>query len=74
MHAEFQILYVYDFITKMCGKQAEVIQNNDNENVRSIGNSEAQHRKHKDSDLVAVKRTIVQMSKLHNVRSEKIRN
>jgi hypothetical protein len=34
MHAEFQIPYVYVFITKVCRKQAEVIQNHDNENVR----------------------------------------
>jgi hypothetical protein len=50
MHAEFQIPYVDDFITKMCRK-LEVIQNNDNENVRSLGNSEAQHRKHKRPKL-----------------------
>jgi hypothetical protein len=47
MHAEFQIPYVYDFITKLCRNQAEVIQNHDNENFRSIGNGETQHRKHK---------------------------
>jgi hypothetical protein len=47
MHAEFQIPYVYDFVTKVCRKQAEVIQNHDNENIRSIGSGEAQHRKHK---------------------------
>jgi hypothetical protein len=46
MHAEFQIPHVYDFITKVCRKQAEVIQNHDNVNVRSIGSGEAQHRKH----------------------------
>jgi hypothetical protein len=47
MHAELQIPYVYDFITKICGKQADVIQNHDNENVCSIGNCEARHRKPK---------------------------
>jgi hypothetical protein len=47
MHRTLQIPYVYDFITKSCGKQAEVIRNQDNENVRSIGNGEAQNRKHK---------------------------
>jgi hypothetical protein len=46
MHAEFRIPYVYDFITKLCRNQAEVIQNHDNENFRSIGNGETQHRKH----------------------------
>jgi hypothetical protein len=47
MNVELQILYVYDFIIKICREQAEVIQNHDNENIRSIGNCEARHRKHK---------------------------
>jgi hypothetical protein len=47
MHRTLQIPYFYDFITKSCRKLAEVIRNHDNENVRSIGNGEAQHRKHK---------------------------
>jgi hypothetical protein len=64
IHAEFQIPYVYDFIIKICRKQAEVIQNHDNENFRRIGSGEAQHRKHKYPNLVAVKLTIVLMSKL----------
>jgi hypothetical protein len=45
MHTEFQIPYVYDFITKICRKQAEVIQNHDNQNVRRIGSGEAKQRK-----------------------------
>jgi hypothetical protein len=47
VHMTLQIPYVYDFITKTCRKQAEVIQHHDNENVRRIGSCEAQHRKHK---------------------------
>jgi hypothetical protein len=43
----FQILFVYDYITKLCRQQAEVIQNLDNENVRTIGQGEARHRKYK---------------------------
>jgi hypothetical protein len=43
----FDIPYVYDFITKLCRQQAEVILNHDNENVRNIGQGEARHRKHK---------------------------
>jgi hypothetical protein len=42
----FKIPYVYDYITKLCRQQAEVIQNH-NENVRNIGQGEARHRKHK---------------------------
>jgi hypothetical protein len=43
----FQIPYVYDYITKLCRQQAEVIQDHDNENVRTIGQGEASHRKYK---------------------------
>jgi hypothetical protein len=46
LHLAFQIPYVYDYITKLCRQQAEVIQNNDNENVRSIGQGETPHRKY----------------------------
>jgi hypothetical protein len=47
LHMAFKIPYVYDFITKLCRRQAEVIQNHDNENVCNIGQVEAQHRKYK---------------------------
>jgi hypothetical protein len=47
MHVAFQIPYVYDYITKTCRQQAEVIQNQENENVRSIAQGEAPHRKFK---------------------------
>jgi hypothetical protein len=33
--------------TKLCRQQAEVIQNHDSENVRSIGQGKARHRKYK---------------------------
>jgi hypothetical protein len=38
-------LYAHDYITKLCRKQAEAIQNH--ENVPLIWQGEAQHRKHK---------------------------
>jgi hypothetical protein len=47
MHMAFQIPYVYDYITKSCRQQAQVIQNYENENVRYIGQGEARHRKYK---------------------------
>jgi hypothetical protein len=43
----FNLLYVYDYITKLCRKQAEVIQNHDNEHVRGIEQGEARLRKYK---------------------------
>jgi hypothetical protein len=47
----FTVPYVYECITKICRKQAEVIQNHDTENVRNTGKTEAQHRKHKRPKL-----------------------
>jgi hypothetical protein len=47
MHVAFQIPYVYDYITKSCRQQAEVIQNHENENVGNIGQGETPHRKNK---------------------------
>jgi hypothetical protein len=45
MHVAFQIPYVYDYI-KLCRRQAEIIHNHENENVRNIGQGEPSHRKH----------------------------
>jgi hypothetical protein len=45
MHVAFQIPYIYDYITKSCRQQAEVIQNHENDNVRYVGQGEAPHRK-----------------------------
>jgi hypothetical protein len=47
MHVAFQIPYVYDYITKLCRRQAEIIHNHENENVCNIGQCETPHRKHK---------------------------
>jgi hypothetical protein len=43
--------YVYDYITKSCRQQAEVIQNLGNENVRYVGQGDARHRKYKGLKL-----------------------
>jgi hypothetical protein len=51
MHVAFQIPYVYDCITKLCRKQAKIIHNHENENVRNIGQGETPHRKHKSLKL-----------------------
>jgi hypothetical protein len=47
MHMAFKIPYVYDYITKLCRTQAEVILNHRNPIVRGIGQGAAMHRKHK---------------------------
>jgi hypothetical protein len=41
----FKLPYIYDYITKLCRQQAEVIQNH--ENVRNIGQGEPRHKKYK---------------------------
>jgi hypothetical protein len=51
MHKAFHIPYVYDYITKSCRQQSEVIQNHGNENVRYIGQGETRHRKYKKLKL-----------------------
>jgi hypothetical protein len=47
IHVAFQIRYVYDYITKLCRRRAEIVQNHENENVCNIGQGETPHRKHK---------------------------
>jgi hypothetical protein len=36
-----------EYITKLCRRQAEVILNHENPNVRATGQGEARHKKHK---------------------------
>jgi hypothetical protein len=43
----FKLPYVYDYITKLCRQQSEVIQNHENANVRNIGQGEPRHMKYK---------------------------
>jgi hypothetical protein len=47
MHTAFNLRYVYDYITKLCRKEAEVIRNYENGHVRGVGQGEARHRKYK---------------------------
>jgi hypothetical protein len=51
LHMAFELPYVYDYITKLCSQQTEVIQNNEYENVRNIGQGEQRHRKYKGLKL-----------------------
>jgi hypothetical protein len=45
MGMAFHLPHLYEYITKLCRLQAEIILNHDNENVRNIGQGEARHRK-----------------------------
>jgi hypothetical protein len=47
MHVAFQIPYVYDYITKLCRRQAEIVHKHENDNVRNNGQGETPPRKHK---------------------------
>jgi hypothetical protein len=47
MHVAFQIPCVYYYITKLCRKQAEIIDSHENEHLRNTGQGETPHRKHK---------------------------
>jgi hypothetical protein len=46
LHKALSIPYVYDYMTKLSRQHAEVIQNHENADVRSIGQGEARHRKY----------------------------
>jgi hypothetical protein len=46
LHMAFNIPYMYDYTTKLCRQQAEVILNHDSENVPNIGQDETRHRKY----------------------------
>jgi hypothetical protein len=43
----FKRPYIYDYITKLCRQQAEIIKIHENANVLSIGQGEPRHRKYK---------------------------
>jgi hypothetical protein len=47
LHKAFSILYIYNYMTRLCRKQAQTIQNHGNANVRNIGQGEPRHRKFK---------------------------
>jgi hypothetical protein len=51
LHTAFNLPYVYDYVTKLCRQQAEVIQNHENEHVYCIGQGEAIHREYKKLKL-----------------------
>jgi hypothetical protein len=47
LHKAFNIPYIYDYIAKLCRKQAKIIQNHGNANVHNIGQGKPRHRKFK---------------------------
>jgi hypothetical protein len=51
LNTTFSLPYVYDYITKLCRQQTEVIQNHENEHISNIGQGEARYRKYKGLKL-----------------------
>jgi hypothetical protein len=41
LHTDFNVPCIYDYISKLCRQQAEVIQNHEHAHVRGIGQGEA---------------------------------
>jgi hypothetical protein len=65
---------MYDYITKLCRRQAEIILNHENPNVRAIGQGEPRHRKYKRPNLAADKPTTVQVSNCRFLGLNKLRH
>jgi hypothetical protein len=74
MHVTFQVPYVYDYMTKLCRRQAEIIHNHENENVRNIGQGETPHRKYNRLKYAAVICTTIQVSRLTWQRQPPVTN
>jgi hypothetical protein len=47
LYVAFKILYLHDFVTKLCGQQVTVILNCEGVSICNGGQGEAQHRKYK---------------------------
>jgi hypothetical protein len=63
LHTAFDFLYAYDCIRKLCRQQAEVIQNHEDEHIRSIGQGEARHRRYKSLKLYDRKGSVAKKKK-----------
>jgi hypothetical protein len=64
MHEAFPILYIYDYITKSCRKQAEVVQNHENEMFATLDKAKPDTENIRGLNLVAVMCMSVQVSRL----------
>jgi hypothetical protein len=51
LHTALNPPYVYDYVTKLCRRQAEAIQNHENEHVRVIAQGEARYGEYKRLNL-----------------------
>jgi hypothetical protein len=64
MHEDLQIPYVYDYITKSCRQQPEVIQNHVNEMFATLNKAKPDTEHVRDLNVAAVMCTTLQVSRL----------
>jgi hypothetical protein len=64
LHMAFKLLYVYDYITKLCRQQAEVIQNHKMQMFATLDKANRDTGNIKGLNFVAVKHTTVQGTRL----------
>jgi hypothetical protein len=62
LHLAFKIPYVYDYITKLCRRQAEVILNHENQMYVQLDKDKPGIGNIRGLNLAAVKSTTVQVS------------
>jgi hypothetical protein len=67
LHTTFNIPYVYDFITKLCRQQAEVILNHDMKMFATLNKAKPYTENTRGLNLAAVKHTTVQVSRTAEV-------
>jgi hypothetical protein len=60
----FKLPYIYDYITKFCRQQAEVIQNHENEMFATLEKANRDTGNIRGLNLAAVKHTTVQVTRL----------
>jgi hypothetical protein len=58
LHMAFQILYTYNYVTKWCKQQMQVIQNHENAHIRNTGQGI------RGLNLTEVRSTSIQVIKL----------
>jgi len=63
LHVAFNIPYIYDFITRLCRQEADVIRNHENPYIRNTGTVKVHTESIRDVHLAAARPTPLQASK-----------
>jgi hypothetical protein len=64
LHVAFKLPHLYDYITKLCRQQAEVIRNHENEKFATLDKVRSETGNTRGLNLAAVKHTTVQVTRL----------